>query len=98
MTAPPEWNLERRVALLSVVRSVLIEDLRLDMEPEQIDPDVSLYGTGLGLDSVDAIDLAVGVEKRTGKRIPEGERGHVVLRSVNALVDWLMSEEPHLAA
>ena len=86
------------MALLSIVRSVLIEDLRLDMAPDQIDPDVSLYGTGLGLDSVDAIDLAVGIEKRTGRRIPDGERGHVVLRSVNALVDWLLTEEPARAA
>lgn len=86
------------MALLSIVRAVLIEDLRLDMAPDQIDPDVSLYGTGLGLDSVDAIDLAVGVEKRTGRRIPDGERGHVVLRSVNALVDWLLNGEPARAA
>lgn len=86
----PDELVERREAYLGTIRAVLIEDLRLDMEPDQIDPDVSLYGTGLGLDSVDAIDLAVGVEKRTGRRIPEGERGHVVLRSINALVDWLM--------
>ncbi|MCP4805694.1 MAG: acyl carrier protein [Proteobacteria bacterium] len=83
-------DLTRRKELLGHVRDVLITDLRLDVDPDQIDPDVSLYGTGLGLDSVDAIDLAVGVQKRTGVRIPDGARGHVALRSVNALVDLLM--------
>lgn len=93
---PVDDMLARRRRLLAQVRDVLITDLRLDVEPEWIDPDVSLYGTGLGLDSVDAIDLAIGVQKRTGVRIPDGAQGHLALRSVNALVDLLM-ESPDAA-
>ena len=89
MTPDP---LGRRRELLAAVRQILIEDLRLDLEPDQIDPDVSLFGTGLGLDSVDAVDLAVGVEKRTGIRVPDGQRGRSAMRSVNTLVDLLLEE------
>jgi acyl carrier protein len=83
-------SIEKRRELLDAVRRVLIEDLHLDAEPDWIDPDVNLYGTGLGLDSIDAVDLAVGVHKRTGIRIPDGPDGRMALRSVNALVDLLM--------
>ena len=82
--------IQRRLHFLDIVRQVLILDLHLDVQPEWIDPDVSLYGTGLGLDSVDAVDLAVGVQKRSGVRIPDGPQGRVALRSVNALVDLLV--------
>lgn len=71
------------------MRDVLVDRLRLRVAREQIQPDTPLFGTGLALDSVDAVDLTVGVEDRTGVRLPEGAEGRVHLRTVNKLIDYL---------
>lgn len=79
----------RREALLAVVREVLVKRLRLRVLPEQVQPDTPLFGTGLALDSVDAVDLTVGIEERTGVRLPDGAEGRLHLRTVNHLIDFL---------
>lgn len=78
-----------REELLELVRDVLVERLKLSVDRDQIQPDTPLFGTGLGLDSVDAVDLAVGLEERTRVKIPDDWRGRVALRSVNHLVGFL---------
>ena len=90
MEASVQAHLTRRLALLEQVRDILVDDLKVRLDRASIDPDLSLFGTGLGLDSVDAVDLVTQIERRTGVRVPEDERGRVALRSVNALVDLLM--------
>lgn len=80
----------RREELLAVVRSILIEDLRIPLAPEQIDPDTPLFGTGLALDSIDAVDLVVGIERRTGVRIEDDLLGRLALRSVNMVVNLVL--------
>lgn len=89
MTELTAAYLARRLALLEVVRSVLVEDLRIRLDRESIDPDLSLFGTGLGLDSIDTVDLVTHLERRTGVRVPDDASGRVWLRSVNTLVDLL---------
>lgn len=90
--------LATRTELLEMVRDVLVDRLKLKVERDQIQPDTPLFGTGLGLDSVDAVDLAVGVEERTRVKLPDDWRGRVALRSVNHLVGFLLSEGAHVAA
>ena len=63
--------------------------LDLPLEQRELDPNTPLFGDGLGLDSVDAVDLAVALEKAFGRLVPTGPKGATVLRSVNALADWL---------
>ncbi|MEQ8766247.1 MAG: phosphopantetheine-binding protein [Planctomycetota bacterium] len=71
------------------IKKLIVEKLRLpDVTPESIDDDTPLFGPeGLGLDSVDALELVVGLEKEFGIKIrsPEAERD--AFRTVDSLVD-----------
>ncbi len=54
-------------SLLSEVGRLIVETLQLqDLRPEEIDPDAPLFGQGLGLDSIDALELALAVSQRYG--------------------------------
>ncbi|MBL9103679.1 MAG: acyl carrier protein [Myxococcales bacterium] len=83
----------RREHVLGLVRAVLIEELGVRLEPDQIDPDTPLFGLGLALDSVDALDLALSLEERTGRRLAADTTSMTSLRSVNAIVDFVMEAE-----
>ena len=52
--------------LLAEVSDLLVTSLNLDMVPEDIDPDAPLYGDGLGLDSIDILEVALAVSKKYG--------------------------------
>lgn len=82
-------DLLARRALVDRVRHVVVVGLDLPLREHELDPNTPLFGEGLGLDSVDAVDLAVAVEKAFGQPIPGGLQGAMALRSVNALADWL---------
>ena len=79
-----------RSQILAEVRSLLVEDLRVRREPDEIDPDTPLFGTGLGLDSVDALDLVIGIETRFALKFPNDGRGRAALRTVNGLVELVL--------
>lgn len=79
-TAP----LKRRIKL------ALIEELDLRGKTEaDIDEAAPLFGEGLGLDSLDALQLAMAIEERFGVSVPEGEAGRAVFASVNAIAEFL---------
>ncbi|MBX3271102.1 MAG: hypothetical protein KF729_12625 [Sandaracinaceae bacterium] len=82
---------EARAEALGAVRRILIENLKLDRSPETIDPDVPLFGTGLGLDSVDAVELVVALETVLGVVLPEEMHAAVHLRTVNTVVDLVLA-------
>jgi acyl carrier protein len=83
----------RREHILDLVRAVLVEDLRVPLPAGQIDPDTPLFGLGLALDSVDAVDLILGLEDRAGVTLPDGAAATPYLRSVNTLVDFVLTAE-----
>ena len=85
--------LSERERVLAQVRQILIASVDLGCSPEQIDPDTALFGTGLGLDSLDAVELVI-VLASLGIKL-EGHLERVLaLRSVNALVDLIMRGHP----
>jgi acyl carrier protein len=92
-----ERRIARRDGVLAHVRGVLIDGLGVRREPEEIDPDAPLFGTGLGLDSVDAVELVVGLETTFGVRFPQGYMGRRTMRTVGSLVDAVLALEatPH---
>jgi acyl carrier protein len=82
--------LEQREGVLDEVRTLLIASVDLPCAPDEIDPDTALFGTGLGLDSLDAVEIVIGLETDLGVKLDgEGARRRA-LRSVNALVDAVM--------
>ncbi|MBW2253410.1 MAG: acyl carrier protein [Deltaproteobacteria bacterium] len=85
--------LDHRREVLDHLRHVLIDALRLDIVVDELDPDTPLFGTGLGLDSIDALELVVAVEDAFGVVLVEGEgRPTLALRTVNILLDTLLEK------
>jgi len=80
---------EQRAILLDRARKMLVEGLRLELAPEDIDGDTPLFATGLGLDSVDAVELLLLVEDHLGARLSDDAPSRCALRTVNTLLDFV---------
>jgi acyl carrier protein len=85
-----ERTVAERELLLSKVRTILVEALHVQSAPADIEPDVALFGTGLGLDSVDAVELLVSLETSLGVHIPDQGMVRRYMRTVNTLVDLVL--------
>jgi acyl carrier protein len=81
-----------REHLLAEVKELLVTGLRLQMPVADIREDAPIFGDGLGLDSIDALELVVLVEDRFRLSIPDEEVGREAFASVNALVDFILAE------
>jgi acyl carrier protein len=84
-----------RRQVLDRVREVVVSAARLPFEPEDIDPDTGLFGTGLGLDSIDALEIVISLEHAFGVALAdEGQGPALALRTVNTVVDRLLPHVP----
>lgn len=73
------------MALNEKLKIIIIEELNLeDITPAEIDDDAPLFAEGLGLDSLDAVELVVQVQKHFGIEIKDMEEGRVAFQSINA--------------
>ena len=76
--------------IASRVKRLIVDNLHLEgLRPEMIDEQASLFGDGLGLDSVDALELVVAVEKEFGIKIKSNEIGRDVFSSVASLARFI---------
>lgn len=76
--------------LLVKVKKMIIDALRIEgMTPEEIDSDAPLFGEGLGLDSIDALQLVVAMEKEFGVVVPDAATGSKVFASARAMADYI---------
>ena len=82
-----------RDTLRQQVKELLSTGLRLEVKPEQIADDGAIFGEGLGLDSIDALELVVLVEEKFNTAIPDEEAGRQAFASVNTLVDFILSQK-----
>jgi acyl carrier protein len=72
------------------LKKLIISTLKLeDIAPEDIKDDAPLFGDGLGLDSIDALELVVSLEKTYGVVIADSEVGAKVFRSINTLAQYV---------
>jgi acyl carrier protein len=77
-------------ALINQVKQLIIDSLRIEgMSPEEIDADGPLFGEGLGLDSIDALQLVVAMEKDFGVVVPDAATGTRVFRSVRSMAEYI---------
>lgn len=78
------------------IKALLVAELNLaGRDPQSIDDEALLFGTpGLGLDSLDALQIAMLVEEHFGVRIPEGDEARPIFRSVSSLADFIVKTTP----
>jgi acyl carrier protein len=79
------------------LKEQIIEELNLeDMKPADIKDDAPLFGEGLGLDSIDALELVVLLEKYHGVKITDEETGKRVLASIDTMAEFIIQEKAKL--
>jgi acyl carrier protein len=81
--------------LIHQVKDLIIDSLRIDgMSSHDIETDAPLFGEGLGLDSIDALQLVVGMENTFGVVVPDAAVGAKVFRSVRTMAEYI---EQHIS-
>ncbi|MGH8279839.1 MAG: phosphopantetheine-binding protein [Gammaproteobacteria bacterium] len=75
------------------LKQLIIQECQKTVQPEDIADDAVLIGSesALGLDSLDALQIALAVKQRYGKRIDGGNQTRAALASVNTLADFILS-------
>jgi acyl carrier protein len=80
--------------LIEKLKGELIEELNLeDIEPSDVDDSAPLFGDGLGLDSIDALEIIVLLEKEYDIKITDRNQGKVVMYSIETLAKFIESNK-----
>ena len=76
--------------LITTLKQQMIEVLNLEeMTPEDIDTDAPLLGDGLGLDSIDALELIVLLEKKYGIKLENSAEGKSIFKNVRTIAEYV---------
>jgi acyl carrier protein len=76
--------------LIEKLKKEVIEQLNLEeVTPEDINPDSPLFGEGLGLDSIDALELIVLLEKNYGIKIEDPKDGKKIFHSIRTMAEYI---------
>lgn len=80
-------------SIIQELKEHLIEDLNLEeMTPEDIDENAPLFGDeGLGLDSIDVLEIILILEKYYGLRVATPEEGKKIFQSVNSMAEYIVA-------
>ena len=82
----PEENLRE------AIKEMMVENLMLKVPKEEIADDLPLFGpNGLGLDSIDALELVVSLEKTFGVTVPNSETARQALATVNSIAEYVVA-------
>ncbi len=82
------------------IKAVIVDSLMLeDVKPEEIESDAPLFVEGLGLDSIDALELALALHKEFGVRTEaDDERNREIFHSVSSLAEFIRTEQAKTSA
>jgi acyl carrier protein len=86
--------MDNTIAIKQDIRRLMVENLMLQISPEEIGDDQPLFGPGsVGLDSVDALQLVVALDKTYGLKIADPEAARQILQSVNTIADAVVKHQ-----
>ena len=88
--------MEQTSELKMRVKELIVRQLKLEVDPATINDAAPLFGEskeGLGLDSIDALELVLGVEKEFGIKVQDEEVGVKAFASVDALCDFIQAKK-----
>jgi len=78
------------VGLTRELAGLFVQALNLEVEPQEIDPDAPLYGDGLGLDSIDILEVALIVSKQYGVQLrADSQENQQIFRSLRHLAEYI---------
>jgi acyl carrier protein len=75
--------------LIEELKTKLIAHLNLQIDSEQINPDEPLFNSGLGLDSIDALELIVLLQQDYGIKVKTAEEGKQIFRSIRTMAEYI---------
>jgi len=85
--ASADTDLQREIAAL------FVQALNLEVAPQDIDPDAPLYGEGLGLDSIDILEVALIVSKKYGVQLrADNQENQKIFRSLRHLAEYIATQ------
>ena len=94
-----EANLSKEELLPKVrarVKELLVSHLALeDIKPEEIGDDEAIFGEGLGLDSLDAVEIVVLLQRNFGLNTKDTEKGTEIFRSIDSLANYIVDNSPN---
>ncbi|HKH63023.1 MAG TPA: phosphopantetheine-binding protein [Flavitalea sp.] len=75
--------------LIPIVKAGIIKQLNIDMTPDALDEDMALFGEGLGLDSIDALELIVLIDRDFGIKIGDPKEARKIFQSVRVMAEYI---------
>lgn len=80
------------------VKQMLVRQLKLPRQPEEIADDAALFGGDFELDSIDVLEIVVGIEKDFGVRISDRAVGEKVIRTPRSIAEFVTSQRTSAAS
>ena len=75
--------------LIPEVKAGIIKQLNIDMTPDALDENMALFGEGLGLDSIDALELIVMIDRDFGIKIGDPKEARKIFQSVRVMAEYI---------
>ena len=90
-----DYEMKMSEELVKQVKQMIIDSLRIEgITVDDIDSNAPLFGDGLGLDSIDALQLVVALEKDFGVSVPDATVGNQVFQSVETMAGYIAANRP----
>jgi acyl carrier protein len=91
MDSTMQAAINKRAEVITLMKEELIKRLNLPYKPEDLHEDISLFGAGLGLDSLDALEVVLCIEHCFDIKVPEHDVS--IMRSINTLADYVLEQK-----